>query len=1113
MIGLRSWEVWANRLALCVAFLLLSALPLLAQTEAARLQGNVTDPNGAVVAGATVTVTDVGTNRVVTTKTDEDGDYTVASLQPGQYRIEVSQANFKTTRQDITLQVQQAAVINFTLELGNVTEVVEVTADAPLVDAASSAVGEVIQGRQIVELPLNGRNVIELARLVPGVTQGTPGGFASGVSGNAETFRGRNTGGAALSVNGQRTQANNFLLDGVDNNESLVNTIQIFPTADAIQEFRVQTSVAPAEFGRGGGGIVNAALKSGRNDFFGSAFAFVRNDNFDARPTFSSRKDEFRRGQFGGTVGGPLHLPRFGEGGPAIYSGKDRLFFFADYEGLRQFLPVGTDIATVPTLAFRRGDFSQLLNASTNGLGRVVQLRDPLTGAIIPGNRIDLLPGNRINPVGLAYLNAFPLPNRNVNSVLGNYENTRNEILDQDSFDLRIDAIPSDTNQIFGRISWGRAIQETTSRLPTLPSGFGSGSNFNRTRALVLGMTSVLSSSTVNDLRLNASRVNYGYQPPFFERRVSAELGIPNANTDALRGGGALIGGFNGQLEYTGDFGLYTVPQNTYQIVDSVSHTTGNHTFRFGGTILRREVNLFRPNRGKGYFFLFGNGENGEGVETGSTRFEQSDLLIGFVNNYQVGPPFGTVGTRNWENAAFIQDDWRAARNLTLNLGLRYEYFTNPTEQYGRQANFDLASGRLVVASDDKDALVETDKNNFSPRLGFAYNFGGNGRTVLRGGYGLFYFLDRGGIDNQLAQNPPYSGFSQFNYSNGFRIALSGRCPNNTQDSRLCTLPLPTGDVSGVDLNNPRDVSVLAILPDNKTSNVHQFNVQVQHQLTGNTAVSVGYIGTRGRNLSNYYNINGQRIGGGARLFPNLGDVRVRDDEGRSQYDSLQVQVERRFSRGLQYLLAYTFSRTRDNAAGAFDAPGQGSLFFVEPEGRSNIDFPHVFSFSNVYDLPFGRGRQYGTDIPRALDYVLGGWQINSIVRLQSGQPFDIRVNGNLVDLTGDPYNSGQPGYYLNRAAFTPVPTVNGVPTRVGNLERFSLRGPSYKQLNLGLTKNFLLSEETRLQFRTEFFNLTNTPQFNPPNQDYNNANDFGRIQNTQLFTNRQIQFGLRLQF
>lgn len=1112
-------------------------LPIIAQTESARIQGTVSDQAGATVPGATVTVTEIATNRVVKVQSNDDGSFSILSLSPGRYGIEVTQTNFKTTKQEITLEVQQVAVLNFNLEPGGVSEVVTVTNDVPLVETATSAIGNVVSGRQAVELPLNGRNVLELARLSPGVTQGVVGGFASGAGGNAETYRGGNTGGAAISVNGQRTQANNFLLDGVDNNESLVNTINVFPSAEAVQEFRVQTSVATAEFGRGGGAIINSVVKSGKNDFNGSAFAFFRNSAFDARPTFfdsvreQRRTPLFRRGQFGGTFGGPLVFPGFGEGGPKINVLKDKVFFFADYEGLRQFLPVGQDTATVPTAEFRNGNFASL----------TTQLRDPLTGQNIcvtgtttngnlcqngngtAYNRLDLLPGNRLNPIGLNYLRAFPSATRA--GSLGNYVTTRNQTLNSDTFDVRIDSNLNDKNQLFGRVSYGKFDQTTTSRLPALPAGFGSGTNPVRTRGFVVGLNSSLSPTLFNELRVQANRIKYGFTPPFFDTAVSSALGIPNANRDASLGGGALIGGYNGQLEYTGDFGPYIVPQDTYQIVDSITYATGNHTLKFGGTFLRRDVALYRPNRGKGYFFLIGNGDSSQCGGAATTGFEQADLLIGFVCNYQIGPPFGTVGTRNYENAVFAQDDWRVNSKLTVNMGLRYEVFTNPTEMYGRQANFDVTTGRLIVAADSNDSLTDTDKNNFSPRIGLAYNLDGEGKSVIRGGYGIFYFLDRGGIDNQLAQNPPYSGFSQFNYTDGVRITLSGRAPNGSLDSRLSTGVLPLGSVTDVNLSDPRNVSVLAVLPDNKTSNVQQFNVQYQRQLTSDTAFSIAYVGTRGRNLSLYYNLNGRIVESGTNVacprggtnvspcYPTLAGnrVNVRDDNGKSQYDSLQLQLDRRFAKGWQYRAAYTYSKTKDNGEGAFDAVGDTNINFIEPYATSRIDFPHVFSFASVYDIPFGRGRMYGSDIPKVLDLLVGGFQLNGIFRAQSGSAFDVRRNGVRLDLIGDPYGNGGADDFLNLSAFREAPA-----GRFGNLERNSLRSPATYQLNLGLTKNFNFTEDVKIQFRAEGFNIFNTPQYGGPNGDFGNTdtlNGFGTIRGTQLFTNRQIQFGLRLEF
>ncbi|MGI8788213.1 MAG: carboxypeptidase regulatory-like domain-containing protein [Pyrinomonadaceae bacterium] len=1126
------FSLWA---AICVLCFAVSAM---AQTESARIQGTVTDSTGAAVAGATVTITDLGTSRALKVQTDNDGNYSILSLQPGRYRIEVAQSNFKTTKQDVTIEVAQAATLNFSLEPGAVNETVTITNDAPLVESSSSAIGNVVGSRETVELPLNGRNVLELARLSPGVTQGVVGGFASGAGGDAETYRGRNTGGAAISVNGQRTQANNFLLDGVDNNESLVNTINIFPSAEATQEFRVQTSTAPAEFGRGGGAIINTVIKSGTNKYHGSSYLFIRNSALDARPAFfpatpTQRTPTFRRGQFGATVGGPVVLPHFGEGGPEFSNYKDRIFFFFSYDGLRQFLPTSTDTATVPALAFRNGDFSAL----------PTQLRDPLTGLNIcntpgvatcngtPYNRLDLRPGNRLNQAALNYLRAFPLPN-NGGQLQGNYINTRNEVDQQNVFDARVDATINQSNQLFVRGSLGRYAQTVGTRLATLPSGFGSGSNPTRNKALVVGLNSAFSGSLFNELRLQANTLRFGYEPPFADKSISADLGIANANRGEGLGGGALIGGYNGQLEYTGDYGAYRVPQKTYQIVDSISYTTGKNIFKFGGTILRREVELFRPIAGKGYFRIYGNGDytqcpGAQGApslaQSGTTGFEQADLLIGFACSYQIGTQSGRIITRNYENAAFAQDDWRVSKKLTLNLGLRYEYLTNPAEIAGKQSNFDLTTGRLVVAQAG-DSQVKTDKNNFGPRAGFAYDIFGKGKSVIRGGYGLFYFLDRGGISNQLAQNQPFAGSVSYNYNDGYRITFSGQAPLNSRDNRLANaaLPLPTVTIDPAYLNNPVGADVIAIRPDNKISNVQQFNVQFQQQLNNSTALSVGYVGTRGRNLILYYNLQGAALSTNTAIpcpvsgrtlgncYPGISSVNVRDDIGRSQYDSLQVQLERRFSKGWQYIASYTLSKTKDNGEGAFDNTA-GGINYVEQYGRSRLDYPNVFSYETIYELPFGRGRKYGSSIPKPLDYVIGGVQINAIFRAQSGNPFDVRVNNRLVDLVGDPY-AGQNGRYLNLSAFRAATTTNGF----GSLARNALRSPSTNQLNLGLTKNFAITEAAKIQFRAEAFNVFNTLQFGTPNTDLNNTNSvngFGIITGTSPFSNRQLQFGLRLDF
>ncbi len=1132
-----------------VLSILCLAASIIAQTETARVQGTVTDTSGAAVSGATVKITSSGTGREVTAQTNAEGEYSILSLQPGRYQVEVTQSSFKTVKQEATLEVAQNATLDFALEPGAVSETVTITNDTPLVESASSAIGNVVGARETADLPLNGRNVLELARLTPGVTQGVIGGFASGSGGDAETYRGGNTGGAAISVNGQRTQANNFLLDGVDNNESLVNTINIFPSAEATQEFRVQTSVATAEFGRGGGAIINTVIKSGTNKYHGSSYFFLRNSAFNAREAFfgataTQRTPNFRRGQFGATIGGPVVLPHFGEGGPEFNNFKDKVFFFFSYDGVRQFLPSSTDTATVPTAAFRNGDFSAL----------TTQLRDPLDGRNIcvtgtttngilcangngtPFNRLDLLPGSRLNQAGLNYLRAFPTAN-NGSGLQSNYINTRNQLFRQNVFDARVDATINQSNQLFVRGSLGRYAQETTTRLTTLPSGFGSGSNPTRNKGLVVGLNTTFGANLFNELRVQGNTLRFGYTPPFGDQSISAALGIVNANRGEGLGGGALIGGYNGQLEYTGDYGDYRVPQKTLQIVDGLSYTTGNHTFKFGGTVLRREVELFRPIAGKGYFRIYGNGDftqcpGAAGASSlansGTTGFEQADLLIGFACSYQIGTQTGQIITRNWENAAFAQDDWKVTPKLTLNLGLRYEYLTNPAEIAGKQSNFNLNTGALVLASGDNDAQVNTDKNNFGPRAGFAYDIFGKGKSVIRGGYGLFYFLDRGGISNQLAQNAPFAGSISYSYNDGYRITFGGQAPLNSRDSRLATqaLPLPSATASAAFLANPAGADVLAIRPDNKISNVQQYNVQFQQQLSGNTAVSVGYVGTRGRNLILYYNLQGTALSNDSSIpcpisgrtrgncYPGLSSVNVRDDIGRSQYDSLQVQLERRFSKGWQYIASYTFSKTKDNGEGAFDNTA-GGINYVEQYGRSRLDYPHVFSYETIYEIPFGRGRQFGGDIPRALDLLIGGIQVNAIFRAQSGNPFDVRYNNRLVNVNGDAYGDTS-GRFLNPTAFSIPATTTGF----GSLERNGLRSPSTRTLNLGLLKNFGISDAAKIQFRAEAFNVFNTLQFSNPQSGFTTVNNvvvpdsnFGRINSIVPFSNRQLQFAVRLEF
>ncbi len=1119
---------------LALLVLLGTSVFVMAQSDNGIIQGTITDSTGAVVSGATIDVTSVGTGHTVTATSGGAGDYAVNALKPGDYTIKVSAANFASITQTVTLQISQRLPLNFALKTGAVTENVMVTTEAPLVATQSSDIGDVITGRQVVDLPLNSRNFTQLATLVPGVTRGSnTNGDATGASGNAETYRYSSSGGAALVVNGLRPQANNFLLDGFDNNESLVNTIVFFSAPDAIQEFRVETNVAPAEFGRAGGGIVNTAIKSGTNQWHGTLWEFFRNSALDAtqwEPVQNATKFPFHQNQFGAAVGGPII--------------KDKLFIFGDYQGFRSSAPASTDYATVPTSLMRSSgytDFSELLSQG-------IQIKNPLTGQPFPGNIITI----PLNPAAVNYLNAYPIPNCNASinpnchSIEQNYTVTRQRTQTIDDFDVRGDWIIGKRDSSFFRYSYGNDNLTTTSRLPDLPAGFGSGSNPNKPWSAVMAETHTFTPNLINDFRFGFIHTDFGYSPPFQNEPVSANLGIVNANVNALGqpdpqlGGGALIGGYNSQLEYTGDYGPYQVPQNTWQTADNLSWVKGKHNMKFGANILRRQVDFFRPLTGKGFFNLCGNGQ-----APSITGYEVTDLLIGFTCNYQVGPALGNSQTRNWENGYYGQDDWRITQRLTLNLGLRYDYITWPVEKNNQQANFDIFTGQLLIAGQDGNSrsFIPTSKTNFAPRLGFAYDLFGDGTTKISGGYGIFYFVDRGGISNQLAQNPPFSGQVNYSFANGYRITFTGQAPQGTNDANGNCLtscnpvgavaPLPSKGPIQVDLNNPQNVAIsVATLPSNKTPNVQEWNLQFERQIGQNNSFSLAYVGNKGTHLTTYYDYNRQqynttRCSNSEPIgcnFPALGAINTQATIGNSIYNSLQTSFNRRFTNNLQFAVNYVWSHAIDDSPGAFDTyniNGTSPVNYRDlaaERATSNINVGQRVVVTSLYALPFGHGQKYGQNWNGATNAAIGGWQINLIFQAQTGTPFDILYNGGSPtvrpDLVGNP-NANLPGpnYYFNPAAFAAVPTnSSGVVTRAGTLPRNYFTGPGFNEVDLSTFKDFKFTERYTLQFRAEFFNLLNHPNFVNPNYNFTDGN-FGKLQSTRLGNERQVQFAAKFFF
>src|SRR6202522_142212 len=1095
----------------------------LAHTDTARLIVTITDPTGAVIPKATVSVTNTATGRAVTTETGAAGEYTVNALSAGRYHINVKAPGFKSESADLTLEVSQVQEISLKREAGSVSTTVDVTAGVPLVDTATSSMGEVIQGRQVTELPLNGRNFTQLALLTPGVTRGASGDIASGGGSgtNAETFRNSETGGVALSANGLRPQADNFILDGVDNNDAFVNGIIFFPPAEAIQEFRVNTSVAPAEFGKGGGAIVQTSVKSGTNALHGSAFLFRRSGFADAQPYGGTGPIQFRQAQFGGTLGG------------AIW--KNKLFAFGDYQGRRQVQPNGVEHDTVPTDQMKGtaagetgiSDFSQLLSLTTPSVPQCA-VSNPLFNAGTAANPIsfgyifdpvtcepfgwngttatNIIPNP--NPVGLKYLQTFPEPNTapSPGTLINNYVTDRQQIRNFDDFDIRVDFYATQKDQIFFRYSYGQDNFTVTNSLgPNDPSGFGSGDNITHPRGLATGYTRTVGPNMVNEFRFGYISSVYGYNPPDINEKLGAAIGIRGANPTPLLGGQVLIGGSASEITYQGDGGPYNVDQKFYQFEDALSWVHRRHIFKFGTTVGQRRLGYVQGNDAKGSFILGGNDYPGTGRFTG---YEASEIVSAFPD-YEVGQFQGLYETRSWETGYFAQDDWHLNNRLTLNLGLRYDYYTWPYEINNQMSNWYPVNaafpgtGILVrpgssLAAGLPRSLINNQKNNWAPRIGFAYDLRGDGKTVLRGGYGLFYYLDRGGVGEQLSNNPDFNGTQSYeacpgansNCSTqspaGYRLTLSGMGPTTgtspivpagcpaapCNDWTQATNPLPPP--AGANEADPTNVNVIYWPTNSKNSNVQQWNLQIERQVGSSMALDVAYVGTKMTHLATAFNANntplclaGVGACTGARWNTLGGAVNEYAFIGDGTYNGLQASFTRRMTKGSPFTSAYPWSHAIDNSDGAFgpvsstvpimvDASANPLLQFNR--GNAPQDIRNNFVFASLYELPFGKAKQFGGNLPTAVDYIIGGWQWNNIITLQSGTPFDLNVNGSPENR---PDVNGPISVKLDHATATGIITGNlsAPPTdpttadylRPGTLGRNQLFGPGFHSWDSGM--------------------------------------------------------------
>jgi outer membrane receptor protein involved in Fe transport len=1103
---------------LSIFILLATASLVLGQATTATLSGSVKDPSGAVLPGVEVGVNNVQTGQRRATVTDDSGNYLVPLLPVGEYEISFELPGFQRRLiSGIVLQIDQRARVDATLELGEISEQVTVQGVAPLVESKSSEFGEVIEQKRVVEMPLNGRQFVELAFLTPAVSPGLKGSVGASMQ---QT-------GSKMAVRGSREYDNVFMIDGIKAQDHFFNTLSVSPSVDAIQEFKVETSNFSADKGERSGGQINIAIKSGTNDFHGSVFEFVRNDIFDARNFFDPDElPPFRQNQFGFTIGGPIVA--------------DKVFFFGNYEGLRIRQSI-TRTFSVPTAALRSGD----LSASPS------PIIDPLTGAPFPGN---IIPSNRIHPTSQAIMGIFPQPN--LPGEVQNLVATPGFSNDSNQFTARIDATLSESDSLFGRLTYsdidavnpfGGAQFGASNVTPPLP-GFGLVTQ-TETWNFGIGQTHVFSPRLLNDLRFGFNRVVGGQLHENAGNDFNAQAGIGGTTTDPDLIGipNVTIGSFAGAGDQTV---ILNNTDTTWQFSDGLTFVYNDHQLKFGGELQRIS---FNPNidfaaRGS---FVFTPRYTVLPTDAGSDFHSLADFLLGFPSSASVGLGDARVFGRSWNTSAYVQDDWTVSDRLTVNLGVRWDYFGRVGSSELRAATFDFSqcgpigpdncpNGRFVVPSKDgrtaSDAFVpgmvarlpfpvvtseeaglhfslyERDLNNFAPRIGLAYRVGEN--TVVRAGYGIYYNLSQ---FNQIGQQSFNAPLFDIRFVGNDATPATGTTPPTPLNTTATVLEEPVTGVFGP--------GRLRIGPNNvnfPAAYSQQWSLNIQHSLTPNLLAEIAYIGSKGTRLQENNSVNNAIPGPGngkqGAWIPELSAISYKTVGGYSNFHSLILRTERRFSSGLAFVGSYTWSKSLDRSSATESFLGGGGFQTVfdmnRNKGPSNFDITHNFVTSVVYEIPLGTERSYLTDGPAS--YILGGWQVSGILSFRSGQPLtpSIRQNrsnagGNRPDRIGDGNLSSSQrsaGQWFDPNAFA-VPAL----FTYGNTGRGVLKAPNFNNVDLALMKTFpLWYENHSLQFRAEFFNLFNQTNLDFPTLQWDSAS-FGRIFSAGF--SRQIQFALKYIF
>lgn len=1066
---------------LLLPVLLISAL--YAQVTA-TISGTVIDQSAAAISDAVVSARNIATNVETRSVTGAEGIYVLPNLAVGRYTVSVEKSGFRTaTQSNVLLTVDQRARVDFQMRVGDVAESVNVQAEVRQVDTESSTVGQVIDNKRVVELPLNGRNFIQLTALSPGTL----------VQGNSQF-----TGEPSVLVNGNRGGATGFLFDGAENFEQNAQTVQISPSIDTILEFKVQTSNFGADSGRQAA-VVSVISKSGTNQFHGNLYEFLRNRAFDARNFFSldSRSEDRKRNQFGGTIGGPVI--------------RNRMFFFGGYEGNRQRV-AGLRNSLVPTAAQRMGNLAGLPAiydpATTN---RVANTRDPFEGNIIPVSRL--------SRQALGILEYIPLPNapgdRYIVNTVGKLSN--------DQYNIKADHRVTDRDNYFVRFTRDTRDETQPGPFPIPGGDLQNVQNYNA----IASYTRTISPTTLTEFRVSYSRFDLNFDTASRGLDVIDRLGI--TGLEGRKGDG--IEGFP-ILNVTGygnfgDIGIRPLEQffTTRNFAGTLTSIRGGHTLKLGADarIFRRAA--FNGINARGNY-QFSGVLTQNPARPGGTGSGLADFLLGLPAS--AGRNFPRLRqVVNWQNiSTFLQDDWKISRRLTLNLGLRHELNPQPTEEQNRISSFDFVSGRPIAATGEDDridddayiffsqadldymgvasgrslgfparALRKTQYNGFAPRFGFAYDLFGKGTTVIRGGYGIFYSLVGGNLSTQSIGSVPF-----------FRGETFTGDPLTPTLSFVSAFPA-TGA--------PPLAEIFAFQNDFANSYVQEWSVNIQQQTWGNMVFEVGYVANKGSKLDVQYQANQPRIPGpgaiqGRRPYPKFSTIQFNTTEGASSFHSMQAKAERRMRNGLMFLASYTLSKTI-----SITSTNQNPYSLAEAKALADFDVPHRFVLSSVYELPFGRSRMW---LKRGgvTNAILGGWSLGGILQLQSGSPFTPTTGRDIANVgtTTRPDRSGEGTVtnptitqWFDASAFT-----NPANFTYGNSGVNILRGPGSQNIDAILSKNFPLGAESRyLQFRFEAFNAFNHANFGQPNANINQPAQVGRI--FSAAAPRVLQLALKIYF